>query len=40
MRTDNKDPRSYLALLERAMAERMKQNASDLRSSGKTMVTS
>ena len=30
------DPRSYLALAETAMAERVKQTASDLRASGKT----
>jgi fructose-bisphosphate aldolase, class II len=31
------DPRSYLALAETAMAERVKQAASDLRANGKTM---
>ena len=31
------DPRSYLGLAETAMAERVKQAASDLRGSGKTM---
>ena len=31
------DPRSYLALGETAMAERVKQAASDLRANGKTM---
>ena len=30
-------PRSYLALAETAMAERVKQAASDLRATGKTM---
>ncbi len=34
------DPRSYLALAEVAMAERVKQSASDLRSTGKTMFGS
>src|SRR6478735_1831091 len=34
------DPRSYLALAETAMAERVKQAASDLRASGKTMFAS
>ncbi len=34
------DPRSYLALVETAMAERVKQAASDLRASGKTMFAS
>jgi fructose-bisphosphate aldolase class II len=34
------DPRSYLALAETAMAERVKQAASDLRASGKTMSAS
>jgi fructose-bisphosphate aldolase class II len=34
------DPRSYLALAEVAMAERVKQSASDLRSAGKTMFAS
>ena len=33
-------PRSYLALAETAMAERVKQAASDLRASGKTMFAS
>ena len=31
------DPRSYLALAEAAMAERVKQAVSDLRGNGKTM---
>jgi len=31
------DPRSYLALAETAMAERVKQAASNLRATGKTM---
>ena len=34
------DPRSYLALAETAMAERVKQAASDLRATGKTMFAS
>ncbi len=34
------DPRSYLALAETAMAERVKQAASDLRASGKTIFAS
>jgi len=34
------DPRSYLALAEAAMAERVKQAVSDLRSTGKTMFAS
>lgn len=34
------DPRSYLAPAETAMAERLKQAASDLRASGKTMFAS
>jgi fructose-bisphosphate aldolase class II len=34
------DPRAYLALAETAMAERVKQAASDLRASGKTMFGS
>jgi fructose-bisphosphate aldolase, class II len=34
------DPRAYLALAEKAMAERVKQAASDLRASGKTMFAS
>jgi len=34
------DPRSYLALAETAMAEHVKQAASDLRASGKTMFAS
>ena len=34
------DPRSYLALAETAMAERVKQAASDLRASGRTMFAS
>jgi len=34
------DPRSYLALAETAMAERLKQAASDLRASGNTMFAS
>jgi len=33
-------PRAYLALAETAMAERVKQAASDLRASGKTMFAS
>ncbi len=33
------DPRSYLALAEAAMAERVKQAVSDLRGAGKTMFT-
>jgi fructose-bisphosphate aldolase class II len=33
------DPRSYLALAEMAMAERVKQAASDLRANGKTTFT-
>jgi len=40
---DNKkvyDPREYLALTETAMAERVKQAASDLRASGNTMFAS
>jgi fructose-bisphosphate aldolase class II len=31
------DPRSYLALAETAMAERVKQAAGDLRANGKTI---
>jgi fructose-bisphosphate aldolase class II len=34
------DPRTYLALAEAAMAERVKQAASDLRGTGKTMFAS
>jgi fructose-bisphosphate aldolase class II len=34
------DPRSYLAIAETAMAERVKQAAKDLRASGKTMFAS
>jgi fructose-bisphosphate aldolase class II len=34
------DPRWYLALAETAMAERVKQPASDLRASGRTMFAS
>jgi fructose-bisphosphate aldolase class II len=34
------DPRSYLALAEAAMAERVKQAVSDLRRTGKTMFAS
>ena len=34
------DPRSYLALAETSMAERVKQAASDLRASGKTVFAS
>lgn len=34
------DPRAYLAIAETAMAERVKQAASDLRASGKTMFAS
>ncbi len=34
------DPRSYLALAETAMSGRVKQAASDLRASGKTMFAS
>ena len=34
------DPRSYLALAEAAMAERVKQAVSDLRGTGKTMFAS
>jgi fructose-bisphosphate aldolase class II len=34
------DPRAYLALAETAMAERVKQAASDLRASGNTMLAS
>ena len=34
------DPRSYLAIAETAMAERVKQAASDLRASGRTMFAS
>ena len=34
------DPRSYLALAETAMAERVKQAVSDLRGDGKTMFAS
>ena len=34
------DPRSYLALAETAMAERVKQAGSDLRASGKTIFAS
>jgi len=34
------DPRSYLALAENAMAERVKQAASDLRADGKTIFAS
>jgi fructose-bisphosphate aldolase class II len=32
------DPRSYLTLAEKAMAERVKQAAAELRSTGTTMV--
>ena len=32
------DPRSYLALAERAMAERVKRAATELRSAGKALV--
>ena len=42
-RTGNKkayDPRAYLALAESAMAERVKQAATDLRASGKTTFAS
>jgi hypothetical protein len=38
--TDDFVARSYLALAETAMAERVKQAASDLRASGKTMFAS
>ena len=34
------DPRSYLALAETSMSERVKQAASDLRASGKTTFAS
>ena len=34
------DPRAYLALAETSMSERVKQAASDLRASGKTMFAS
>ena len=34
------DPRSYLALAETAMAERVKQAVNDLRGSGRTMFAS
>ena len=34
------DPRAYLAVAETAMAERVKQAASDLRASGKTTFAS
>jgi len=34
------DPRSYLALAETAMAERVRQAATDLRASGRTMFAS
>jgi len=34
------DPRSYLAVAEAAMAERVKQAVSDLRGNGKTMFAS
>jgi fructose-bisphosphate aldolase class II len=34
------DPRAYLALAESAMAERVKQAATDLRASGKTTFAS
>jgi len=34
------DPRSYLALAETAMAERVKQAVRDLRGDGKTMFAS
>jgi len=34
------DPRSYLALAETAMAERLKQASSDSRASGNTMFAS
>jgi fructose-bisphosphate aldolase class II len=34
------DPRSYLALAETAMSERVKQAARDPRASGKTMFAS
>jgi fructose-bisphosphate aldolase class II len=34
------DPRSYLALAEAAMAERVKQAVNDLRGNGKTMFAS
>jgi fructose-bisphosphate aldolase class II len=34
------DPRSYLALAEAAMAERVKQAVGDLRGNGKTMLES
>jgi len=34
------DPRAYLALAESAMAERVKQAATDLRASGKTTFVS
>ena len=33
------DPRSYLALAESAMAERVKRAAVELRSAGKALVT-
>jgi fructose-bisphosphate aldolase class II len=34
------DPRSYLALAEAAMSERVKQAVADLRGAGKTMFAS
>ncbi len=34
------DPRSYLALAEAAMTERVKKAVSDLRGNGKTMFAS
>jgi hypothetical protein len=34
------DPRPYLALAEKAMAEHLKQAASDLRATGQTMFAS
>jgi fructose/tagatose bisphosphate aldolase len=34
------DPRAYLALMETAMSERVKQAARDLRASGKTTFAS
>jgi fructose-bisphosphate aldolase class II len=37
---DKLDPRSYLAIAETEMAERVKQAASDLRASDKTMFAS
>jgi len=33
------DPRSYLAIAEAAMAERVKQAVSDLRATGKTIFS-